>query len=91
MLVENQRIKMRWHYKNKSHFESKGYKFTNINDVFVVNINDLTNSSSTRVKIKCDYCGREYECYYYSYVKSHAILNKDACKHCALCCSNQQQ
>lgn len=83
MMLLSKDVEMRWSYRNRKHFESKGYKFTNINDVFIVNINDLTNGSPIRIRLKCDYCGCEYECYYYSYIKSHAILNKDACKHCA--------
>lgn len=76
-------VDIKWNYRNRKHFESIGYKFTNINDVFTVDVNDLTDGSSVRVTLKCDYCGDEYECYYYSYVKSHKILNKDACRHCS--------
>ena len=82
MLV-SKTVEMRWSYRNRKHFESLGYEFTNINDIFVVNVEDLTTGSAARVTVKCDYCGKEYECYYYAYVKCHAILNKDACQSCS--------
>lgn len=82
MLLDNE-VRMKWSYRNKEHFISKGYVFTKINDVFLVRVEDLTTGSPIRVRVKCDYCGEEYTCYYYAYCKSHVVLNKDACKHCA--------
>ena len=83
MLI-NENVEIKWTYRNRKHFESKGYKFTNINDPLMVKISDLTTGSPARIKLKCDYCGKEYECYYYSYVNSHAMLNKDACHSCSV-------
>lgn len=82
-MLLNESVEIKWTYRNRKHFESKGYKFTNINDVLIVKISDLTTGSPVRIKLKCDYCGKEYECYYYSYVNSHAMLEKDACHNCS--------
>lgn len=82
-MLASETVEMKWSYNNRKHFESLGYHFTNINDVFTVNVKHLTNGSPVRIMLKCDYCGKEYDCYYYAYVKSHAVLQKDACHSCA--------
>lgn len=82
MLVENQKINVKWHYSNKVHYENKGYQFTNYGDWFVVNAEDLRESSHARVNIICDYCKTHYQSewrYYYRAVKDG---KKCACNNC---------
>ena len=69
MLVENQWIKMRWHYKNKSHFESKGYKFTSFGDDVMIKAEDLRPESHEKVMVKCDGCGEVFNRDFRDYVK----------------------
>jgi len=56
MLV-NKTVKMKWHYKNKEWYETKGYIFTKWNDEFEVKVEDLSDGSYVKVDIKCDGCG----------------------------------
>ena len=57
MLIENQTIEIKWSAANKKLYMQKGYEFTNFGDAFYINVEDLTNGSHTKVKVKCDYCG----------------------------------
>lgn len=57
MLVENQLIKMRWHYKNKPRFESRGYQFTSFGNEVIVKAEDLSPESHEKVMVRCDGCG----------------------------------
>ena len=60
MLVENQEVNVRWNHLNKDWYESKGYLFTKYNDIFIINPKDAyPNSRSTKIKVQCDYCGKE--------------------------------
>lgn len=60
MLVENQKVEVRWSYNNREWYEGKGYNFTKIRDTFLVKAEDAhPNSRSTKIKVKCDYCGKE--------------------------------
>lgn len=83
MLLE-QKIKTKWIKRNKEHYTSKGYVFTNIGDVFEVNSKDLISGSRVIVDVQCDYCGEKIEKKYKDYIKSHNIagLNKDCCDEC---------
>lgn len=51
-------------------------------EVFEVNIDNLSEKSSKRVCLKCDYCGKEYDTTYKNRNNSYAKLPKDACKDC---------
>ena len=57
MLIENQTVQMTWSTNNKKKYVQKGYKFTNFGDVFNIKVEDLSNGSHAKVKLKCDYCG----------------------------------
>lgn len=82
MLVENQWIKMRWHYKNKSHFESKGYKFTSFGDDVMIKAEDLRPESHEKVMVKCDGCGEVFNRDFRDYVKEHDNEYGDCCRKC---------
>ena len=57
-------VKIRWNAKNKRRFVDLGYKFTKMNDTFDVKVEDLSNGSSAKIKVQCDYCGEIYELQY---------------------------
>ena len=80
MLVENQLIKIKWSGNNKKYYESKGYGYTKCGDFFLVKIEDLPKCCTAKVKVICDYCGKEYEKAWYHYKES--IGSKDCCKNC---------
>ena len=84
MLVEEQTIEVKWTAKQKRYYEDKGYVFSKFGDSFFIKVSDLPTTSSKKVNVKCDYCGKDY---YISYQKYCIIKNsnnpKIACKGCA--------
>ena len=82
MLIENQKIKIKWSRKNKKRYESLGYVFTNYGDDFFIDIKDLTKGSEIYVKVICDYCGKEYDVAWYHYYDIKNKGQKDACYDC---------
>lgn len=83
-MLYNQKIKIKWNNASKKYYIKLGYQFTKINDEFYVNVKDLQLASSAKVKVKCDYCGKDYFTTYKSYnrhIKSDKI-EKDCCKDC---------
>ena len=89
ILIENQKIEIKWNNANKKHYESKGYIYTKMKDIFLVDVKDLSSGSNKEVKILCDYCGEEYYKNYQNYLKSHKYSNKDACNNCKHLKSNE--
>lgn len=82
MLKENQKIKMKWGRNNKKWYIDKGYNFTKLNDVFYVDINDLSDGSHSKVRVICDYCHNEMETVWRDYLCSVRKHEKTACKKC---------
>lgn len=60
MLLE-QMVEVKWRNRTKEWYESKGYKFTKLNDTFTADINDITGSPDIIVKAECDFCKIIYE------------------------------
>ena len=67
VLASNQYITIQWGKRNKDWYESKGYIFTKYNDEFNVKAEDLTKGSHAKVKVICDYCGKELLCVWKDY------------------------
>ena len=82
MLVENQIIKTRWHPRNKAHLESEGYVYTHTGDTVFVNLEDMMVGSKCKVKVVCDYCGKEIVKTYKDYF-AQKHYGKDCCCECA--------
>lgn len=83
MLVENQKVEVRWNNFTKKHYIEKGYKYTKNGDVFIANVEDIQHGSTVKVKAICDYCGNENYVQlkdYYNHTKENSI--KYACKKC---------
>jgi hypothetical protein len=87
MLAE-QMVKVKWTRRTKTHFESKGYTYTKIDEEFEVNVHDLTSGSHTHVKFICDYCNGKNQIEESSKWKAYKKLliqrkttNKDCCSH----------
>ena len=81
MLDENQLVTVKWYSGNKKYFTDLGYNFTKMNDTFKVPLKLVEHKSKILVKVKCDYCGKEYETTYYNYKISES-RGKIACKNC---------
>lgn len=75
-------IKVKWHSQTKEHYISKGYIFTRYRDEFLVRVEDISPSSTAKVKIICDYCGEEYEMAWYHYNEIQNKNEKCACYNC---------
>lgn len=82
MLVPNQIIETRWHPRNKLHLESKGYQYTHTGDVVFVKLEDMMIGSKCKVKVVCDYCGKEIIKTYKDYF-AQKHYGKDSCFDCA--------
>lgn len=79
MLIENQYIEVSWHSQSKKHYIKKGYIFTKYKDKFFVRAEDLTKTSKAKVKVICDYCGKEYEMNWYHYKLDVLDKNTNCC------------
>lgn len=82
MILENQKIKVKWAPNNIKYYTSLGYEFTNNGDCFYIDQKDLSKSSKHKVKIKCDYCGIIYESPMATYQNGLLKIKKSACKNC---------
>lgn len=72
-------VKVNWNARNKEKYISLGYTFTKMKDAFDVNVNDLAPYSQARIKVVCDYCGKQYETSWRSYRKGKNNCKKDCC------------
>lgn len=59
MFDENQLVKTKWNSKTKSYYESKGYCYTGVGTEIYVKAKDLRPVSKERIKVICDFCGKE--------------------------------
>lgn len=82
MFDKNQLVKMTWQRTNRRIYEPKGYVFTKIGDKFEVMAKDLACNSKARIKVVCDYCGKEYDASFINVMKSRKTIEKDACFRC---------
>ena len=73
---------------NLKRYKSLGYKAVT-GELLCVKIDDLPRYSRAKVKLKCDYCGAEYETSYYAYMSHRKIIQKDCCKNSD--CVNQKR
>ena len=78
MILDNT-IKITWNNATKKWYMSKGYTFTKNKDVFVVDIKDVIHTSTMKVNVRCDYCGKEHVKEYRRYVSGREIIEKDCC------------
>lgn len=82
MLVENQKVVLKWHPRNKNRLESLGYEYTGIGEEILVKIQDVSKGSKVMVQVICDYCGEIYNKRYKDYWKQREN-DKDCCIDCA--------
>lgn len=80
MLI-NTKVKIKLNKTNINHFKNKGYKFDKNDKELIVNTIDLKSSSTTKVLVYCDYCGRIYKTPYRQYLRGIKTINK-------VCCNN---
>ena len=74
---------VKWNAKIKNRYVALGYEFTKMNDEFNCRIEDLSKGSSSKVSVKCDYCGNVFTIPYKSYLnRLNKTINKDCCNKC---------
>lgn len=90
-MIPKQYIEVKWNSKNKSHYESLGYNYTHMGDSFLVSPHDLPCGSNVRVKVTCDYCGKEFSIVWDSYMRLKRKDNKSDCCNDPQCTSLKSQ
>lgn len=82
ILIENQYIKIKVNRKTRKQYEEKGYNINEDTKTVKVLCDDLSKGSHSKVKVKCDFCGKVKDVVwkdYYSYSKNN---DKYACSKC---------
>lgn len=83
MIDLNQLVETSWNITTREWYESKGYTFTKYRDKFLVKAFNLPSGSTIKVKVKCDYCGKEKSIPYSKYLQSTKNYPyKYACSEC---------
>lgn len=80
MLKENQEVLIKWNPYTQKYYQEKGYVFTKRGEEFLVKIEDLLKGSHAKVKVICDFCGKEYSKVYKDYFAQHD--GGDCCVEC---------
>lgn len=78
-MILDKHIEIAWLRNNKRYYISKGYSFTKMGDVFVVDINDLSCGSNRSVYVKCDICENKRFVGYREYFRNKSHGNQFAC------------
>ena len=73
---------VKWNPKNKEYYENKGYTYTKWKDEFKVKVEDLSDSSQSFVKVKCDKCEKVFNVVWYAYKKYVKSDDKYFCVEC---------
>lgn len=72
-------VKVRWNGYTRKWYEDKGYIWNKQNDLFECKIEDIMETSTIKILIKCDYCGEEFMKSYRKYIKGRKTIKKDCC------------
>ena len=98
IMLLSKEVEVTVNYKNIERYLEKGYEFDTFinkdgklsvkrNTKIMVKVKDLDPKSSSFVRYKCDYCGKENEIKYCDYMKHYPDgnkIDKDACKKCGV-------
>lgn len=76
-------VKIKWNGNSRKHYENLGYKWTKLNDEFIVNVYELTPCSVIKVEVKCDGCGKIIPLKWEDYLRRVKEDGKYYCKKCA--------
>jgi hypothetical protein len=93
MLIANQIVEVKWSNNNKLHYEGKNYTFTAMGDSFLVKIEDLTFGNTSKVKIECDFCDRDFEKEFHRYqkkVNESELENVNHYDNCSKCIKSKK-
>jgi hypothetical protein len=92
MLIENQKVAIKWNGKHKKFYESildesgnQKYRWSKSGDIFEVDLNDLSKGSQAKIKVICDYCDKPFKKSYLNLLREreNSNIEKDCCKKCS--------
>lgn len=89
MLIPNQFFEIHITAQNRKYYLEKGYEEALNNKNITVKAEDLIKSSRIKVRLICDFCGREYLKIWRDIFKHNS--NSHCCRHCVGIKSNQTQ
>jgi len=81
-MLPDQMVEMTWNSNNKKYFLDKGYSYTQMLDVFMVDVKDLRNSYKEEIFVVCDNCEQTYKKIYRNYKRLNDTHGKDYCPDC---------
>lgn len=81
MLITKE-VEIRWNPTNKKRFVHLGYGYTKMDDLFTVNVEQLSLNNKSKVDVTCDYCGNKISKSYDNYLKERSEVEKDSCYEC---------
>lgn len=74
-------VEVTWVGNTARHYLEKGYTFTKWRDKFVCKVEDIMETSTVKVEVKCDYCGDGSSWKpYRDYLRARKEIPKDCCK-----------
>lgn len=76
-------LEITWNTMNRKHYENKGYVFTGYKTKFICKVEDALRGTKNRILCSCDYCGKNFEKYFYHYDENKEYVDKDACSSCS--------
>lgn len=79
MLVENQKVEVKWNAHNVKWYVGKGYTYTKTGDLFMCKVEDLMPTCKVLVQVTCDYCGEIFKTNYGGYQKGLQKITKSCC------------
>lgn len=82
LILENQTFIVKWCPSNIDWYKNKGYNCTKFGETFEVDLKDLPIKSHQKVKLLCDYCGKEIEKAYHTLHREKVYGKKDCCYAC---------
>lgn len=77
-MILTEEINIKLNAQNIRHYIDLGYK-CNPHDEICVKINDLSDGSNYKIRVKCDICGKEKELKYHFYLKNIKKYNYYSC------------
>lgn len=78
-MILDSHVNISWNNATKKWYVDKGYIFTKNKDMFKVRLEDIIPTSTIKVNVKCDYCGKDHDKEYRKYISGRETVEKDCC------------
>ncbi|MBP3929608.1 MAG: hypothetical protein J6D47_08605 [Peptostreptococcaceae bacterium] len=78
-MILDDKVVVSWNNATSKWYIDKGYTFTKNKDLFLVKSEDIIKTSTIRVNVSCDYCGKVHSKEYRKYIKGRNVIEKDCC------------